>query len=85
MEKEAAIPPIQLYVKTTALQRAAKTASDRVEKESVEALKGVWKTLVKGRQKARRPLVPLEALRDRAKDRKNEIQGFLTHQKDCTD
>ena len=47
MEKEAAIPPIQLYIETTALQRAAKTASNRVEKESAEALKGIWKTLVK--------------------------------------
>ena len=82
MEKEAAIPPIQLYIETTALQRAAKTASDRVEKESAEALEGIWKTLIKSRRKTRRPLVPLEALRDRAKDRENEIQGFLAHQKD---
>ena len=41
IEKEAAIPLIQLYIKTTALQRAAKTASDRVEKESAETLKGI--------------------------------------------
>ena len=41
MEKEAAIPLIQLYIEITALQRAAKTASDRVEKESAEALKGI--------------------------------------------
>ena len=41
MEKEAAIPLIQLYIETTALQRAAKTASNRVEKELAEALKGI--------------------------------------------
>jgi len=81
MEKEATIPPIQLYIETTALQRAAKTASNRVEKESAKALEGIWKILVKRRRKIRRPLVPLEALRDRAKDRENEIQGFLAHQK----
>jgi len=79
MEKEAAISPIQLYIDIIALQRAAKTASNRVEKEIVEALDGIWKTLVKRRQKVRRPLVPLEALRDRARDYENEIQGFLAH------
>ena len=41
MEKEAAIPPIQLHIKTIALQRAAKIASNRVEKESAEVLKGI--------------------------------------------
>ena len=70
--------PYYLYT-VIALQRAAKTASDRVEKESAEALEGIWKTLVKRRRKARRPLAPLEALRDRAKDHKNKIQGFLAY------
>ena len=79
IEKEAAIPPIQLHIETAALQRAAKTASDRVEKESEEALEGIWKALVKSRRKVRRPLVLLEALRVRAKDRKNEMQGLLAH------
>jgi len=79
MEKEAAIPPIQLHIDIIALQRAAKTAPNRVEKETAEALNGIWKTLVKRRQKARRPLVPLEALRDHARNRENEIQGFLAH------
>ena len=41
MEKEAAIPPIQLYIKTIALQKAAKTAPNRVKKESAEALNGI--------------------------------------------
>jgi len=79
MEKEAAIPLIQLHINIIALQRAAKTAPNRVEKETVEALNGIWKTLVKRRQKARQLLVPLEALRDRARDHKNEIQGFLAY------
>ena len=56
-----------------------------MEKELVEALKGIWKTLVKSRRKTKRPLVPIEALRVRAKDRENEIQGFLAHQKDRTE
>ena len=56
-----------------------------MEKESAEALEGIWKTLVKSRRKTRRPLVPLEALRERAKDRENEIQGLLAHQKDRTE
>jgi len=80
-----AIPPIQLHIKTTALQRAAKTASDKIEKESVKALKGIWKTLVKHQQKRRRPLVPLKTLRDCTKDCKNKIQEFFTHQKDWAD
>jgi len=48
-------------------------APNRVEKETAEALNGIWKTLVKRRQKVRRLLVPLEALRDRVRDYKNEI------------
>jgi len=48
-------------------------ASNRVEKESAEALDGIWNILVKRRQKTKRPLVLLEALRERAKDRENEI------------
>jgi len=79
MEKEAAIPPIQLHIETIALQRAAKTAFNKVEKELAKALKGIWKTLVKRQRKTRWPLVPLKALRDRVKDRKNEIQGFLAY------
>jgi len=58
-------------------------ASNRVEKESVEALNSIWNILVKHRQKTKRPLVLLKALRERAKDHKNKIQGFLAHQKDC--
>jgi len=54
-------------------------APNRVEKEIVEVLDGIWKILVKRRQKVRRPLVPLEALRDRARDRENEIQGSLAY------
>ncbi len=73
MEKEAAIPPIQFYIETTALQRAAKMASNRVKKELAKALEGIWKTLIKRQRKIRRPPVPLEALRDCAKDRENEI------------
>ena len=42
-----AIPLIQFYIKTTALQRVAKIAFDKVEKESVKAFEGIWKTLVK--------------------------------------
>jgi len=64
---------IQLHIETTALQKAAKMAPNRVEKESAEALDGIWKILVKHWRKTRRPLVSLEALRDRAKDRENEI------------
>ena len=60
-------------------------ASNRVEKESAKALKGIWKTLRKSRRKIRQPLVPLEVLRDRAKDYENKIQGFLAHQKDRTE
>jgi len=41
MEKEAAIPLIQFYIEMIALQRAAKTASNRVKKELVEVLKGI--------------------------------------------
>ena len=41
IEKEAAIPPIQLHIETAALQRAAKIASNKVKKELVEALKGI--------------------------------------------
>ena len=41
MEKEAAIPLIQLHIETTALQRAAKTASNKIKKESAEALEGI--------------------------------------------
>jgi len=48
-------------------------AFNRVEKESTKALDGIWKILIKRRQKTRRPLVPLEALRDRVRDRENKI------------
>jgi len=41
MEKEAAIPLIQLHIDIIALQRAAKTAPNRVEKEIAEALNGI--------------------------------------------
>jgi len=41
MEKEAAIPLIQLYINIIALQKAAKTAPNRVEKEIVEALNSI--------------------------------------------
>ena len=51
MEKEAAIPPIQLYIEMIALQKATKTVSDKVKKESVKALKSIWKTLKKSQQK----------------------------------
>jgi len=48
-------------------------ASNRVKKELVEALNGIWNTLIKHWQKIKRPLVLLKALRERAKDYKNEI------------
>jgi len=55
-------------------------APNRVEKETVEALNGIWKILVKRWQKKRRrPLVFLKTLRDRVKDRENEIQGFFIY------
>ena len=73
MEKEAAIPPIQLHIETTALQRAAKMAPNRVEKESAEALDGIWEILAKRWRKIEWPPAPLEALRARARDRENEI------------
>ena len=41
MGKEAAIPPIQFYIEIIALQRVTKIVLDRVEKELVEALKGI--------------------------------------------
>jgi len=48
-------------------------ASNRVEKELVEALKGIWNILVKRQQKIKRLLVLLEALRERVKDCENKI------------
>jgi len=48
-------------------------AFNRVEKESAEALNGIWNILVKHQQKIKWLLVLLEALRERVKDRENEI------------
>jgi len=48
-------------------------AFNKVEKESAEALNGIWNILVKRQQKTKQLLVLLEALRERAKDYKNKI------------
>ena len=47
MEKEIAIPLIQFYIKTTALQRIAKIVLNKVKKELAKVFKGIWKTLIK--------------------------------------
>jgi len=46
---------------------------NRVEKELVEAFKGIWKILVKRQRKTRQLLILLKALRDYIKNYKNKI------------
>ena len=41
LEREAGIPPLKLYIKTTALQRAEKIATHPVEKDIAETLNKV--------------------------------------------
>ena len=48
-------------------------AFNRVKKELIKVLKGIWKILIKRRRKIKRLLVLLKVLRDYIKDYKNKI------------
>ena len=80
LEREAGIPPLDLYTEATALQRAASTANHPVYTDISNTLDAVWAQMKGGRRGSRRRNTPprppsgLERARQRATERIQEMQ-----------
>jgi hypothetical protein len=79
MEREAAVPPLDVYIDTTAMQRATTVQGHPVEKDIHQVLERI-----RGARPRRRGNAPKhtsqEALRLRAAEREQEIRELLQHQ-----
>ena len=71
MEKEVAIPPIQLYIKIIAF--------NKVEKEIIKAFNNIQKISIKSWRKIKQLLILLKEFKDYIKDYKNKIQEFFIY------
>jgi hypothetical protein len=86
IEREAAMPPVDLYIKTTALQRASRTRNHPVEAAIRDAVSSIWKSLRRGRRDVGpRPETSQEVLLRQADERETEIQGFLASRQDIAE
>jgi hypothetical protein len=79
MEREAAVPPLDVYIDATAMQRAATVQGHPVEEEIRRTTEHI-----RGARAPRRGIAPKptsqEALRLRAAEREQEIRELLQHQ-----
>jgi len=90
LEKELAIPPLDLYLDTLTQQSAIKTQQDPIESSISRIQDKIWQqsqnnNLLRGRPSRRRPLQPrpptaLDLLRERAQARIHQIQQDLQPQ-----
>src|SRR5436305_9119998 len=81
LERETAVPPADLYINMTVLQRAATIAIHPVEGDISSALNDVW-TAAMGNRRQRsinRPRIARGHLKEQATERETEIQRLLTH------
>jgi hypothetical protein len=90
LEKETGVLLVDLYIDTTALQRASTTRHHAVETEIESLLNQVWTAIrppprrqTRGPRAQRTPSRPNQ-LRRRAKAREEEMQQLLAHQRDIT-
>ena len=93
-------PPLDLYMDTIALQRAANTQTHPVETEITRTLNDIWSNIrlnQRGEQRpnqrggrrpnqrgGQRPKAPLERLQERASNRAREIKELLAQRTDPT-
>jgi hypothetical protein len=86
IEREVAVPPINLYVDATALQRADSTSNHPVTKDITKAADAIWARMqclndaTQGRRRRRvpvqrRPPSSCEAARTRAYETRVRVQG----------
>ena len=79
MEREAAVPPLNIYIDTTAMQRAATVQGHLVEKDIHQVLKRIQGA--RPRQRGNTPKhISQEALHLQAAEREQEIRELLQHQ-----
>ena len=83
LEKETGIPPIDLYIDTVVMQRAATVRNHPIERHIKHTLDSIWATAPRGQRRARRPpprpKSGPELLLERAQEREEEIRGLLAH------
>ena len=83
LEREAAVPPIGLYLETRTLQRAAETKNHEVTKSIQKQTDSIWQRLKRKPTRRRRPGVPerpqtsLEILQRKAQERETIARQHL--------
>lgn len=82
LERETGIPPLDLYIDATAMQRAITIKNHRVENDVHRALDDIWTSAVAPRPRRARPPRAAggrERLLKRALEREAEMREFIAH------